>query len=55
MQKVAKKLIEKCGIPGRDLYELPTSAKRFPDGYHYRLAHAHKFESVQNTEGVFVR
>ena len=37
MQEVAKKLIEKCGIPGKDLYELPTSEKRFPDGCHYRL------------------
>lgn len=30
-------LLEKCGIPGRDLYELPTSEKRFPDGCHYRI------------------
>ena len=29
--------IEKCGVPGRDLYELPTSEKRFPDGCHYRI------------------
>ena len=29
--------IEKCGLPGRDLYELPTSEKRFPDGCHYRI------------------
>lgn len=31
------KEIEKHGIPGRDLYELPTSEKRFPDGCHYRI------------------
>ncbi|RLI31487.1 hypothetical protein DRO48_00590 [Candidatus Bathyarchaeota archaeon] len=29
--------MEKHGIPGRDLYELPTSEKRFPDGCHYRI------------------
>ncbi len=29
--------MEKHGIPGRDLYELPTSTKRFPDGCHYRM------------------
>jgi len=29
--------IEKYGLPGRDLYELPTSEKRFPDGCHYRI------------------
>ncbi len=31
------KEIEKYGIPGRDLYELPTSEKRFPDDCHYRI------------------
>jgi hypothetical protein len=31
------KLIEKHGIPRRDLYELPTSKKRFPDQCHYRI------------------
>jgi len=31
------RLMEKHGIPGRDLYELPTSEKRFPDGCHYRI------------------
>jgi len=25
--------IEKYGLPGRDLYELPTSEKRFPDNH----------------------
>ena len=28
--------MEKFGIPGRDLYDLPNSGKRFPDGAHYR-------------------
>ena len=29
--------VEKCfGAPGRDLYELPTSKDRFPDGAHFR-------------------
>jgi len=31
------KEIEKYGVPGRDLYELPTSKKRFPDGCHFRI------------------
>ena len=35
--KRASKLIEKYGIPGRDLYELPASTMRFPDGAHYRI------------------
>jgi len=29
--------MEKAGIPGRDAYDLPTSAKRFPDGAWYRM------------------
>lgn len=29
--------MEKVGIPGRDLYDLPTSEKRFPDGANYRI------------------
>ena len=29
--------MERHGIPGRDLYELPTSEKRFPDGCQYRI------------------
>jgi hypothetical protein len=29
--------MEKHGVPGRDLYELPTSQKRFPDKCHYRI------------------
>jgi len=32
-----KQAMEKHGIPGRDLYELPDSPKRFPDGAHYRI------------------
>lgn len=32
-----RKALEKLGLPGRDLYELPTSEKRFPDGCHYRI------------------
>ncbi len=35
--EVVRKAMEKHGIPGRDLYELPTSKKRFPDGCHYRM------------------
>ncbi len=29
--------MEQAGIPGRDAYELPTSARRFPDGGCYRI------------------
>ena len=29
--------MEKHGVPGRDLYGLPTSKKRFPDKCHYRI------------------
>ena len=29
--------MEKHGVPGRDLYSLPTSEKRFPDKCHYRI------------------
>ncbi|MGD2249396.1 MAG: hypothetical protein PVF58_13390 [Candidatus Methanofastidiosia archaeon] len=29
--------MEKHGIPGRDLYELPSSPLTFPDGAHYRI------------------
>jgi hypothetical protein len=31
------RMMEKCGIPGRDAYDLPTSTKRFPDGAWYRM------------------
>ncbi len=29
--------LEKIGIPGKDLYELPTSKKKFPDGCNWRI------------------
>jgi hypothetical protein len=29
--------MEQAGVPGRDLYDLPSSEKSFPDGCHYRL------------------
>jgi hypothetical protein len=29
--------LEQLGLPPADLHELPTSAKRFPDGAHYRV------------------
>jgi hypothetical protein len=31
------KIMEKHGVSGRDLYDLPTSKKRFPDKCHYRI------------------
>lgn len=36
MEKI-RKAMEKHGVPGRDLYDLPTSKKRFPDKCHYRI------------------
>ena len=36
MSKLTKAL-EKLGMPGGDLYELPTSPKTFPDGANYRV------------------
>lgn len=36
MEKIWK-IMEKQGVPGRDLYDLPTSKKRFPDKCHYRI------------------
>ena len=33
----ASKALERIGLPGRDLYDLPTSPKRFPDGCHWRV------------------
>ncbi|UCH90126.1 MAG: hypothetical protein JSV49_05670 [Thermoplasmata archaeon] len=36
MDKI-RKAMEKYGVPGRDLYDLPTSQKKFPDGCNYRM------------------
>jgi len=36
LEKV-RRMMEKQGVPGRDLYNLPTSEKRFPDKCHYRI------------------
>jgi len=35
--KEIERALERIGLPGRDLYSLPTSAKRFPDGCHWRV------------------
>lgn len=32
-----RKFMEKMGIPGRDLHDLPSSEKTFPDGAHWRI------------------
>ncbi|MEM4727774.1 MAG: hypothetical protein QXD04_05945 [Candidatus Bathyarchaeia archaeon] len=37
MSESVKRALEKIGIPGRDLYDLPTSKKTFPDGCNYRI------------------
>lgn len=36
MKKI-QQWLEGIGLPGRDLYDLPDSKLRFPDGAHYRL------------------
>lgn len=33
----SRKFLESLGFPGGDLYDLPTSRKRFPDGAQYRI------------------
>ena len=33
----AHELLSGLGLPGRDLYGLPDSGKRFPDGAQYRV------------------
>ena len=35
--KQTRKFVESLGFPSRDSYDLPTSAKRFPDGAQYRF------------------
>jgi len=32
-----REFMEEMGIPGRDLWELPSSTKTFPDGAHWRI------------------
>jgi hypothetical protein len=39
-----RRALENAGLPPRDLHELPTSEKRFPDGAHYRV-------EIPSTEG----
>ncbi|HHW88311.1 MAG TPA: hypothetical protein GX400_19165 [Chloroflexi bacterium] len=33
----ARTLLSELGLPAGDLYDLPTSSRRFPDGAHYRI------------------
>lgn len=35
--KAIRDFMEKEGVPGRDLYDLPSSNKTFPDGANYRI------------------
>ena len=35
--KQTRKFVESLGFPSTDSYDLPTSAKRFPDGAQYRF------------------
>ena len=39
-----REFLQSLGLPGRDLNELPDSARRFPDGCHYRI-------EIPSTEG----
>ena len=32
-----REFMEEMDIPGRDLYDIPSSDKTFPDGTHYRI------------------
>ena len=32
-----REFMERMGIPGRDLWALPSSTKTFPDGAHWRI------------------
>ncbi len=36
LQEIRDYIKNRLGAPGRDLYEIPTSKARFPDGAHYR-------------------
>jgi hypothetical protein len=35
--KKAMEMMERAGVPGHDLHELPSSTKTFPDGAHWRV------------------
>lgn len=37
MDEISDYITRELGAPGRDLYSLPTSKARFPDGAHYRI------------------
>ena len=43
-----RKMMEEYGVPGNDLYDLPSSRKCFPDGSQYRIeiAGVEKFSSM---------
>ncbi len=36
-QRQVAELMERHGVPGRDVYDLPESSNRFPDGAQYRM------------------
>lgn len=44
MMEETRRFIESLGFPGRDLHDLPTSTKRFPDGAQFRI-------EIPSTEG----
>ena len=44
-----QRFMEEMGIPGRDVYDIPDSAKRFPDGTHCRteIAGVERFSTMK--------
>lgn len=42
--QISRRRLEQTGLPGADLRDCPDSAKRFPDGAHYRI-------EIPSTEG----
>jgi len=36
MKEISDYIMKKLGVPGRDVYDLPTSKATFPDGAHFR-------------------
>lgn len=43
-----REFMEKMGIPGRDLWDLPSSTKTFPDGAHWRV----EISGVENVSSM---
>ncbi len=48
--KEIREFMEGMGIPGRDLWDIPSSTKTFPDGAHYRI----EISGVENPSSMEV-